>query len=42
MQMYRQGLRKSDLMADLARNLREQDATAVAAYYEQVARAASK
>jgi cytochrome c553 len=42
MQMYRQGLRKSDLMADLARNLREQDAAAVAAYYEQVARAASK
>jgi len=29
-------------MADLARNLREQDAVAVAAYYEQVARAASK
>ena len=42
MQMYSQGLRKSDLMVDLARNLREQDAAAVAAYYEQVTRPASK
>src|SRR5262249_32775835 len=42
MQMYRQGLRKSDLMTDLARSLREQDSAAVAAYYEQVARPATK
>jgi len=41
-QMYRQGLRKSDLMADLARNLREQDVEAVAAYYEQVPRSVTK
>lgn len=41
-QMYRQGLRKSDLMADLARNMREQDVAAVAAYYERVPRPASK
>jgi cytochrome c553 len=41
-QMYRQGFRKSDLMADLARNLREQDVAALAAYYEQVPRSASK
>jgi cytochrome c553 len=41
-QMYRQGLRKSDLMADLARNMREQDVEAVATYYEQVPRSASK
>lgn len=41
-QMYRQGFRKSDLMVDLARNMREQDVAAVSAYYEQVARPASK
>ena len=41
-QMYRQGFRKSDLMVDLARNMREQDVAAVAAYYEQVPRPASK
>jgi len=41
-QMYRQGFRKSDLMADLARNMREQDVEAVAAYYEQVPRSAPK
>lgn len=41
-QMYRQGLRKSDLMADLARNLREQDVEALAAYYEQVPRSVTK
>jgi len=41
-QMYRQGLRKSDLMADPARSLREQDVEAVAAYYEQLPRIAPK
>jgi cytochrome c553 len=40
--MYRQGFRKSDLMVDLARNMREQDVAAVSAYYEQVPRPASK
>lgn len=41
-QMYRQGFRKSDLMVELARNLREQDIAALAAYYEQVPHPASK
>jgi cytochrome c553 len=41
-QMYRQGFRKSNVMGDLARGLREQDAAALAAYYEQVPRPASK
>lgn len=41
-QMYRQGYRKSDLMAELARNMREQDVEAVAAYYEQLPHPAPK
>jgi cytochrome c553 len=41
-QMYRLGFRKSDLMADPARSLREQDVEAVAAYYEQLPRTAPK
>jgi cytochrome c553 len=41
-QMYRQGFRKSNVMGDLVRGLREQDAAALAAYYEQVPRPASK
>ena len=41
-QMYRQGFRKSAVMGDLARSLREQDVAALAAYYEQVPRPASK
>jgi cytochrome c553 len=42
MQMYRQGSRKSDAMKDIAVNLRDQDAAAVAAYFEQVSRPKSK
>ncbi len=41
-QMYRQGYRKTAQMGDPARNLRDQDVAAVAAYFEQVSRSASK
>jgi len=41
-QMYRRGYRKSDQMKDPAQNLRDEDVAAVAAYFEQVSRPASK
>jgi cytochrome c553 len=40
--MYRRGYRKSDQMKDPAQNLRDEDVAAVAAYFEQVSRPASK
>lgn len=41
-QMFRQGSRKSQQMQDPAHDLREQDIAAVAAYFEQAARPATK
>lgn len=41
-QMYRKGFRKNEQMKDPAQNLRDQDIAAVAAYFEQVSRPASK
>jgi cytochrome c553 len=41
-QMFRQGSRKSQQMQDPAHDLREQDITAVAAYFEQATRPATK
>jgi cytochrome c553 len=41
-QMYRQGYRKTAQMGDPARNLRDQDVAAVAAYFEQMSRSTSK
>jgi len=40
--MYREGFRKTDLMGDPAKNLKEADVAAVAAYFEQLSRAAAK
>jgi cytochrome c553 len=40
--MYRKGLRKNEQMKDPAQNLRDQDIAAVAAYFEQVPRPATK
>lgn len=41
-QMFRQGYRKSEQMKDPARNLSDQDAAAVAAYFEQASRVNNK
>jgi cytochrome c553 len=41
-QLFRQGIRKSQQMQDPAHALREQDIPAVAAYFEQAARAGTK
>jgi cytochrome c553 len=41
-QMFRQGIRKSQQMQDPAHSLREQDIAAVAAYFERVSRARAK
>jgi cytochrome c553 len=41
-QMFRQGSRKSQQMQDPAHDLREQDIAAVAAYFEQATRPATK
>src|SRR5271154_3676072 len=41
-QMFRQGIRKSQQMQDPAHDLREQDIAAVAAYFEQASRPTSK
>jgi cytochrome c553 len=41
-QMFRQGSRKSQQMQDPAHDLREQDIAAVAAYFEQASRPATK
>jgi cytochrome c553 len=41
-QMFRQGLRKSQQMEDPAHSLRGQDIAAVAAYFERVSRAGAK
>ena len=41
-QMFRQGIRKSQQMQDPAHDLREQDIAAVAAYFEQASRPTTK
>jgi cytochrome c553 len=40
--MYREGFRKTDVMGDPAKNLKESDVAAVAVYFEQVSRATPK